>query len=168
MKHKVLYYCIMFGLVFTGCANEGSNANTDRSVGISSEAGYENLHEDSSIHELGLSVKTEKATTTGVTLIFQQENDAAQINKIICGDEYVIEKKNNSGWEELPVTGDQNDFNDIGNHINLNGESIFSIEWNMRYGELLSGEYRVKKRIVQLYKDETDASYIIYAYFAID
>ena len=90
----------------------------------------------------GVSMKIKDGTLTStsatviITDISQSEN--------IYGNSYFIEKKENESWIKL-VPKRNFIFTDIGYKIGEDNTLEFKIDWQLDYGELESGEYRIVK-----------------------
>jgi hypothetical protein len=84
---------------------------------------------------------------TGLTLQF--ENNSGM--DCIYGDYFVLEKKDNGEWFQVPVAiGGDYGFNSIGYSLTAGGDSEWTADWEWLYGSLDTGEYRIVKDILAL------------------
>jgi len=114
-----------------------------------------------------MSVKEGTASSTGLSLIF--ENNSESQCQCIYGEYFVLEKKLDEKWYEVPVTfeGDYG-FEDIGYELNPGDSGEWTVDWKWLYGSLDAGEYRIVKDILDFRKTGDYDTYYLAAEFAID
>ncbi len=94
---------------------------------------------------LTMAVEEETVSPTGLTLTLVNNSD----RQCIYGEYYVLEKKINQGWYQVPVVveGDYG-FVDIGYDLAPDVEKKWDVDWEWLYGSLDAGEYRIVKDIL--------------------
>lgn len=100
----------------------------------------------------------------GLTLIFDNKSGT----DYIYSNDFLIEKKRNGKWYQLPVEIDGDfGFKDIGYGLDSGLSREFKLEWGWLYGELKEGQYRLIKIITELRGPEDFDSYYLAAEFNI-
>ena len=120
----------------------------------------------------GISLKADNVTSNGLTLVCEQKdfiptttNDTWEIR---FNSPYVIQKFEYGVWKDLKVKSKDVAWGSEVWIIENNGVSRMDIDWGSLYGELSSGEYRIKKEI-GLQKEFPNITWkTIYARFEIE
>lgn len=111
-----------------------------------------------------MKVKENTVSPTGSMVVF--ENDTEK--ECIYGEYFVLEKKIEDSWYEVPVTLDgEYGFDDIGYGLAPWGTSEWSVEWEWLYGSLDSGEYRIVKDLLDFREAGDFDKYFMAAEFVI-
>ena len=100
---------------------------------------------------------------------FDQYDAAAPKGELSYGEDYVIEVLKDGKWEEAPITV-EGDYAFIGIGYNLPCEKISEkeIDWHWLYGELVPGEYRIGKGVIDLIESGNFDKYMVYAHFTLN
>ena len=94
------------------------------------------------VDKVSLKVKADTLTPKGAIFILKNATD----NKYWYGPEYIIEKKDNGGWQEIAtLSGNPLVWNAIAYPLNAREEIEINIDWSYGYGKLNDGEYRLVK-----------------------
>lgn len=111
-----------------------------------------------------MSVQKETLSANGLTVMFQNQSDKT----CMYGDKFVLEKKINGLWYQVPVTIDGNyGFNDIGYQVASGQEKQWKVHWKWLYGSLNTGEYRIVKDVSDFRKTGDYDTYFLTAEFVI-
>ena len=94
-----------------------------------------------------ISVQISDISLTGATITIKDTN----IVPSSYGEWYKIEKNINGKWQELKPIVDNYGFNEIAYFPNENKEVEFNIDWELLYGKLDNGSYRIVKRVNNKY-----------------
>lgn len=97
----------------------------------------------------GVSMFTKEGSVSpkGLTLRFGNKIQP----EIMYGESFILEKKIDGMWYELPVVIDgEYGFKDIGYEITFEGGPDWEVDWEWLYGELQPGEYRIIKEVSNL------------------
>lgn len=111
-----------------------------------------------------MSVQKETLSADGLTVMFQNQSD----KMCMYGDKFVLEKKINGLWYQVPVAIDGNyGFNDIGYQLALGQNKEWKVNWKWLYGSLNAGEYRIVKDVSDFRKTGDYDTYFLTAEFEI-
>ena len=148
--------------------SEIENAD-DSSENVTKEEGIYVYNEESQISEIALSFSLKNISPAGATLVFDQYDADAPKGELSYGEDYVIEVLKDGKWEEAPITV-EGDYAFIGIGYNLPCEKISEkeIDWHWLYGELVPGEYRIGKGVIDLIESGNFDEYIVYAHFTLN
>ena len=109
----------------------------------------EQAYEEAIVEDWGLALTAKAVTADGMTVLFTQSGGKVK-GELMTGEWFALEKKTDNGWEEvkpLPAEGEYA-FNSIGYGIPSEGSFELPVLWNWMYGSLESGEYRIKKSVM--------------------
>lgn len=124
----------------------------------------------SKIAQIGLELIMDQITPTGAKLSFFQSGGQPE-GELEFGDTFVIEKLNDGTWEEMPlaVTGYPGGygFHDIAYTIAREDVTGYEQNWDVFYGELPAGEYRIGKEIFDFRGTGDFDTYTVYGRFVI-
>ncbi|MBU9711892.1 immunoglobulin-like domain-containing protein [Evansella tamaricis] len=110
-------------------------------------------------------VKEGTVSSTGLTVIFENNSD----KQCIYGEYFLLEKKMEGRWYQLPVTLDGNyGFNDIGYDLNPSDAREWAVDWKWLYGSLDTGDYRIVKDILDFREAGDYDKYYLTAEFTIN
>lgn len=112
-----------------------------------------------------MSEKKETVSANGLTVVFKNNSDK------IClyGNKFVLEKKINGQWYEVPVAIKSNyGFNDVGYQVTSGQEKEWKVDWEWLYGRLDIGEYRIVKDAFDFRKSGDYDTYFLTSQFTID
>lgn len=103
---------------------------------------------DSDVPEIGLTFSVRQITPSGAVLVFSQYDPDASSGELQYGDDFLLERKTDSGWEAVPVVieGDSG-FHAVAYVIPAGETHVQTLSWDWLYGELAPGTYRVKKTV---------------------
>ena len=111
-----------------------------------------------------MTVKEETVTLTGMTVEFENNSDS----QCTYGEYYLLEKKINDIWYQVPVAIDGNyGFTSIGYDLDSGESRELKIDWDWLYGSLDTGEYRVVKDILKYNEPGIYDKYYLAAEFTI-
>ena len=104
---------------------------------------------DSYIEKLHLSLQGSNVTNTGITISYELQNEKVY-GEVFYGDDFVIEKKVDNEWKEIPVVVEgEYGFESIAYMLEPDTYYEHRIDWEWLYGKLSPGEYRIKKIIYE-------------------
>ncbi|WP_069999945.1 immunoglobulin-like domain-containing protein [Cellulosilyticum sp. I15G10I2] len=176
-KYFCLLVCMVINLILlSGCGNYGNSNLAKEPEHIRKTADlipsaettdwkpttYDTVN---NFPDVTMTVKEEMASSTGLIVVFENKSD----NQCIYGEHFLLEKKINERWYQVPVVIDGNyGFNDIGYDLASGDTREWTVDWNWLYGSLNTGEYRIVKDILN-FRDTGDYDmYYLAAAFIID
>ncbi len=117
---------------------------------------------------LGIAMTVKNVTPIGLTLTVTQEG-GAPTGELSFGPEFALETLQDGVWETVPyLLDDEVAWNAIAYLLPL-GESVeHNANWENLYGELPAGQYRIRKRIMDLRGPGDYDEQICYAEFTIE
>jgi hypothetical protein len=127
--------------------------------------------------DMGISITIPEATSTGVTyeVVFERPADDCtnsfvtadgKYKSAYCGNECTIEKYTSKGWQEVPFIAEM-DWTDEAFELCGSPSYLWSLKWDMYYGSLDSGKYRLAKKIYYNDDDGTYTNKTYYGYFSL-
>lgn len=115
--------------------------------------------------DVSMTISLGTACTTNLTIAFVNNSD----NQCIYGEFFLLEKKINENWYQVPVViADNYGFNSIGYELNSGGSSEWAVDWDWLYGSLKKGEYRIVKDILNFKGTGDYDTYYLAAEFTIN
>ena len=157
MYRYLSYIVIVFlgAILLAGCGQQGIEAN------------WEPTDHDAvnNLEGVTMAVQEETVSPTGLTLTLVNNSD----RQCIYGEHYVLEKKINKGWYQVPVIveGDYG-FVDIGYDLAPDEERQLDVDWEWLYGSLDAGDYRIVKDILDFRATGDYDTYFLAAGFTIE
>ena len=123
---------------------------------------------DSEQEIIGLFVSVKRITEKGAVLCFQQYDEECQ-GELSFGEDLTMEQKDSTGnYIPVPVVVEGGyGFNDLAHLIEKNGVTEYDYDWEWLYGNLKSGEYRIRIPVSVWEEGKTADQYILYAYFLL-
>ena len=111
-----------------------------------------------------MTVKETSVSPIGLTVVIENNSDS----QCIFGEYFVLEKKIDDGWYQVPVEIEGNyGFEDIGYELNSGDKREWETDWEWLYGSLDAGQYRIVKDILD-FRDTGDFDkYFLAAEFRI-
>ncbi|SMP59232.1 immunoglobulin-like domain-containing protein [Anoxynatronum buryatiense] len=159
MKRNMnILVCVAISFILlVGCGKEvNSNKISDMELTT-----YETVN---NFTDVTMTIKEETVSTTGLTVVFENNSD----NHVIYGEYFSLEEKSNNKWYQVPVTIDGDyGFNDIGYNLTSGENEEFIVDWEWLYGSLHAGEYRIVKDILDFRNTGDFDSYYVAAEFTI-
>lgn len=115
-------------------------------------------------HGVSITVKNETVSNNGLTVVFENNS-----NKMcIYGEEFLLEKKINGEWYQVPVAIEGNyGFKSIGYEVASGQTREWSVEWQWLYRSLGAGEYRIVKNVLDFRQPGDYDTYFLAAEFSI-
>lgn len=160
-KHLLLLHCLVISLIIlSGCGSSSGSKSTE-------ETDLEPSAHETVNHLDGVTmdVKKETVSSTGLTVIFENNSDKL----CIYGDYFLLEKEVSGKWYEVPIALDDNyGFNDIGYELPSSSTGEWVVDWEWLYGDLDTGKYRIVKDISDFRKAGDYDKYHLTAEFLID
>jgi hypothetical protein len=157
------YFCLLFCMamsliLLSGC---GSSSNSPKGTDWEPTI-YETVN---NLNGVTMSVKQGTVSSTGLTVIFDNNSD----KQCIYGEYFLLEKKIEGRWYQVPVALDGNyGFNDIGIDLAPSDVRGWTVDWGWLYGSLATGDYRIVKDILDFRKAGDYDKYYLTAEFTID
>ena len=113
----------------------------------------------------GISIKvdTESITPEGASFILFHPTEM----HIQYGDDYKLQKLQNSQWEDVPTIIDHYAFNAIAYELPKNTPTELEIDWTWLYGSLPAGEYRLVKECMDFHSTGEYDLYTVSAAFIV-
>ena len=157
-KYMYMLTCVAISFILlVGCRKE------DDSYKISDMelTTYETVN---NFTDVSMTIKEETVSTTGLTVVFENNSD----NRGIYGEFFSLEEKINNKWYQVPVTIDgYYGFNEIGYNLISGENEEFKVDWEWLYGSLNTGEYRIVKDILDFRNTGDFDRYYLAAEFTI-
>jgi len=100
--------------------------------------------EMNSIDEINMTIKEGTLTSTSATIIIK--DTTGWENTYDAGWDYRIDKYTKNKWKKLKSKTNYV-YTMEGYHVDENNELIHELNWSKKYGELVSGKYRIVKEI---------------------
>ncbi len=110
----------------------------------------------------GVTMTVESADDTKITVRINNSAD----EPMMFGEYYILEVKDSQKWYSLPFN-DNIMFTSIGYGINKGDSKQWSTDFEILYGRLSAGQYRIIKSISPELQRETSKQYFISAEFSI-
>lgn len=175
-KYLFISACLVVSLVFLiGCSNSSNSISTTETDITVKETALNQLSDttdwETTTYETvnnfdGVTMIVKKGTTTtdGLTVAFENNTD----KKCTYGNEYMLEKKINDGWYQVPVAIEGNyAFTSIGYDVSYGQKRELAVDWHWLYGSLDAGEYRIVKSILDSRNPGDYDTYFLAAEFTI-
>ncbi|TWH55845.1 hypothetical protein DesLBE_0018 [Desulfitobacterium sp. LBE] len=135
-KHSCLLLCtVAIGLIFlSGCASADGSSTAGTNTIIKADSGQspETTDWESTTYEIvnsfegvTMGVKEGTVSLTGLTLNFTNSSD----KQCIYGDYFLLEKKVEGKWYQVPTIIDNYAFNDIGYDLAADGNGEWRVDW---------------------------------------
>lgn len=141
---------------FNGIENKGNEISDLKPTS------YETVN---NLEGVSMVVKERTASPDGLILVFKNNSD----KKCIYGEFFILEKKLDNKWYEVPITIEGNyGFHDIGYRLNPGDKNEWEVNWQWLYGSLAKGEYRIIKDILDFRKTGDYDTYYLAAEFRLD
>ncbi len=136
---------------------------------------YEYLNEDIYVNELTttkvdlnelehveMTIKEGTLTSTGATIIIRDYSG----HKYIYGSDFIVEQKINNEWQEVESICNNCFFDSMAYGVDLNGILEMNYDWEIIYGSLKPGYYRIVKSAFE--KRETPQEKITNKYISVE
>ncbi len=141
--------------------SEGQTGAADKAATNPEPSAFENINDFDGV---SMAVKDGTASAVGLTVVFENKTDS----ECIYGEYFVLERKTGGSWFQVPVTFDgEYVFNSIGYILNPQGKSERTLEWELLYGGLEPGEYRIIKDILDFRETGDYDKYFLAAEFVL-
>ena len=170
----MLLCTVAIGLTFlSGCERSGGSLSEGINTIIKADSGqsleatdwkpttYETVN---NFDGVTMGVKEGTVSLTGLTLSFTNSSD----KQCSYGDYFLLEKKVNEKWYQVPTIIDNYAFHDIGYDLAADGNGERKVDWGWLYGKLEPGEYRIVKDISDFRGTGDYETYYLAADFAVD
>ncbi len=158
-RYFCLLFCVAMSLILlSGC---GSSSNSPKGTDWKPTM-YETVN---NLDGVSMIVKEGTVSSTGLTVIYENNSD----KQFIYGEYFLLEKKIEGRWYEVPITLDGNyGFNDIGYELSPSDARDWAVDWEWLYGSLGTGDYRIVKDILDFRETGDFARYYLTAEFTTD
>lgn len=156
---------IMLTLLLSGCVEEGENADKEIIDKESTETENNQTVEDDT---WGIQLSATKITPTGMTLVCKQSG-GEPTGELHTGSYYFLEESINEQWlpvETLPSEYEL-DWTSEAWIIPMNDTVEWEVDWELLYGELPDGNYRIGKEIMDFRSAGDYDEKIYYANFEV-
>ena len=84
------------------------------------------------------------------------------------GQFYILQRKTDSGWEDVGTVIDNYYFDDLGYKLVANGNNEVVVNWEWLYGKLPNGDYRIFKEVSYRNSFDEHDTYPVYATFTLN
>ena len=98
---------------------------------------------DDFLSDITMEIKDGTLTNSGATIIIRDGRPGENV----YGSDYQIDKFINNSWKSLPKLVSNYGFTDIGYLVDKTNKLELDINWELLYGKLESGKYRIIKRV---------------------
>ena len=119
-------------------------------------------------YDFGLRLDTKDVSGKGATIVFNQKGGNVT-GELVVGDEFYLERKNGNKWisvDTKPLIDYA--FHMVAYRIFQGGKLEFRTDWEWLYGELGTGQYRIKKEVMDFKQTADYVEQVYYAYFDIE
>ena len=176
---KYLYslFCMAIGLtLLSGCETYNDNSkvqgNEDTLKEANSNDSADTPNLEPTIYEtvnnfdrVTMNVKSGTVSSSGLTVILVNKSD----KQVVYGEDFLLEKNINGKWYQVPVTLDgELAFPMIGYDLNPSDVNEWTIGWDIIYGNLDAGEYRIVKDVLDFRKSGDYDNYNLAAEFTVN
>lgn len=174
-NYSCLLLCtVAISLTFlSGCSSAGGSLTAGTTTIIKTDSGQalETTDWNPTTYEIvnnfdgvTMGVKTGTVSLTGLTLSFTNSSD----KQCIYGNYFLLEKKVNETWYQVPAIIDNYGFKDIGYGLAAGGNGEKKVDWSWLYGKLEPGDYRIVKDISDFRGTGDYKTYYLAADFSVD
>ena len=111
----------------------------------------------------GVTMQMEKYTSSGGDVEIRNETD----KEIIFGDWYVIQSETNGKWKTMPYKVKNVGFHEVAYNAPKDETVIHEVKWDVLYGELPKGRYRIIKDMLDFRGTGDYTEYYLAAEFEI-
>jgi len=108
--------------------------------------------------------KENTVSSTGLTIIFKNNTD----KQCIYGEYFLLEKRINQKWYQVPAIIENYGFNAIGYDLTSGNSREMKVNWEWLYGNLDGGEYRIVKDILDFRKTGDYDKYYLATEFTVE
>lgn len=112
---------------------------------------------------VSMTVKEKSVSAKGLTLQFKNQSD----QQGTYSEDFLLERKINGAWYQVPPIIDDYGFNDIGYELGPGEVRELSLDWDWLYGSLDPGDYRIIKTILDVREAGDYDEYYLAASFII-
>lgn len=155
----------MLTLLLSGCVEEETNADKEIIDKESTETENNQTVEDDT---WGIQLNATKITPTGMTLVCKQSG-GKPTGELYTGSYYFLEESINEQW--LPVEMLPSEYGLVWTDeawiIPMNDIVEWEVDWELLYGELPDGKYRIGKEIMDFRSAGDYDEKIYYANFEV-
>lgn len=171
MRKPQYLFCMVIGLalLWAGYVYHGNNSDVEikNTLTDSTEAAYWEptiYNTVNNLNGIAMTIKGERASSTGLTLIFENNSD----REFIYSEYFCLEKEINRKWYQVPIIIDSKyGFNSVGHHLASRDGCELAINWEWLYGSLKTGKYRIVKDVQSLTASGKNDAYYLAAEFSI-
>lgn len=121
---------------------------------------YNNLNNFDGVN---MNIKEETVSSTGLTVVIENNSET----QCIYGEDFLLEKKINEKWYQVPTIIENYGFDDIGYVLEPGEKGEWRVDWDWLYGKLDSGEYRIVKNVLDFRNTGNFEEYSLAASFKI-
>ncbi|KAB2335604.1 immunoglobulin-like domain-containing protein [Bacillus mesophilum] len=111
-----------------------------------------------------MKIKEGSVSPTNLTVVFENNSD----KQGLYGEGFVLEKKSENQWFGVPSNVDEYSIQDIGYDLEPETVQEWEAVWEILYGSLDEGEYRIVKEIMDFRETGDYDEYYLTAEFMID
>lgn len=134
---------IGLALLLMGCNKTAKTLAASNEPTEISDLKPSNFDVVNNIEGITMNIKKDMVSPTGLTVILENTTE----EQCIYGKPYILEKKVNGNWYQVPVIKDNYGFEDIAYILAPKSSAEVTIDWEWLYGSLKPGEYRIIKDI---------------------
>jgi len=176
-KYLCLPFCIAIGLtLLSGCETYNNNSkvqgNEDTVKEANSDDSGDTSNLETTIYEtvnnfdgVTMNVKEGTVSSSGLIVIFENKSD----KQGVYGEVFLLEKNINGKWYQVPVTLDgELAFPMVGYDLAPSDVKEWTVDWDIVYGNLDFGEYRIVKDVLDFRKSGDYDKYHLAAEFTIN
>ncbi len=171
-KYLYLLFCMVITLTFlSGCGGYDNSNTTGGTENINTYQSSETIDWEPTTYKIvnnfdgvAMAVKKGTVSSSGLTVAFENNSE----KQCIYGEYFLLEKKINDKWYQVPVVIDGNyGFDGIGYELASGKEGEWEVNWNWLYGSLDTGKYRIVKEILDFRNTGDYDKYYLAAEFII-
>ena len=119
------------------------------------------------VETIGLEIAAQKVTPqSAVILFYRMETDS--VTEVSFGGDFVLERKGTNGWEDVEIICPENySISDIAYLIPVEEALEYEFNWEVLYGSLEAGDYRIGLTVMAQDASGNYKSYRPYASFLV-
>ena len=119
-------------------------------------------------NQWGIVLKADNVTASGLTIMCNHSG-GENVANLLTGSYFIIQKSDETDWVDVEYVreGNEPSWTSAGWIIEKEGTTEWNVNWELLYGTLPAGEYRMGKEIMNLRGPGDFDEEMVYLYFTI-